>query len=182
MAVDVRLVTVEELEAMPDDGRRVELIRGELVEMPPPGHRHGRLQYRIGRLLGELIEDPGLGTVAGEEGIVISRSPATVLGPDLTVYLGRYVASGDEPEGYIDRLPDIVFEIVSPSDAADDVQDKLWTYHEARVGTIVAVWPRLKQITVVDRDGRWSVLTSRESLDLSLLVPDLVIPVASIFS
>lgn len=181
MAVDAKLMTVEDLLAMPDDGRRTELVRGELIEMPPPGHRHARLQYRIARLLGELIEDPGLGTVGGEEGVVISRNPATVLGPDVTVFLGDMGSPGDEPEGYVDRLPDIVFEIVSPSDSADEVQDKLWTYHKAGIPLIVAVWPRRKQVTEVRVDGRWSVLTSEDGLDLSELVAGVTIPVTSIF-
>lgn len=88
VVVEYKLFTVDDLLAMPDDGYRHELVRGELIEKPAPGHRQGRLQLRIGRLLAELIEDFGLSTVSTEDGVVISRVPATVLGPDVAVYLG----------------------------------------------------------------------------------------------
>ena len=43
MTTEAGLITDEELIHMPDDGYRYELVRGELVQKPLPGHRHGRL-------------------------------------------------------------------------------------------------------------------------------------------
>jgi Uma2 family endonuclease len=51
MAVRANPVTAEELLAMPDDGRRYELIRGELRVMPLRGVEHGRVAATIGGLL-----------------------------------------------------------------------------------------------------------------------------------
>ena len=181
MAVDVKLMTVEELEAMPDDGRRVELVRGELIEMPPPAEQRGAIVATLAGLLVGPIKGQRLGTVLAESGIVISRHPATVLAPDVMVKLGGPPAARDQVTSYSDRLPAIAFEIVSPSDSADAVHDKLRTYLEAGVPMVIAVWPRREEVTVAMSDGRWSVLTAADELDLSELVPGLRIRVADIF-
>ena len=44
------LVTADELLRMPDDGKRYELIEGELIEMAPAGGRHGNIGVRIVRV------------------------------------------------------------------------------------------------------------------------------------
>ena len=41
MTTAKKLFTSEDLLAMPDDGKRYELVRGELIEMPPTSHDHG---------------------------------------------------------------------------------------------------------------------------------------------
>jgi len=40
-------VTADELLAMPDDGFRYELVKGELIRMPPPGHEYGIVAMNI---------------------------------------------------------------------------------------------------------------------------------------
>ena len=41
MTTAKKLLTADDLMAMPDDGKRYELIRGVLIEMPPTSHEHG---------------------------------------------------------------------------------------------------------------------------------------------
>ena len=42
MSTEIKLMTADELLAMPDDGFCYELIKGELIKVsPPPGHEHG---------------------------------------------------------------------------------------------------------------------------------------------
>ena len=41
------LITADELLQMPDDGKRYELIEGELIEMAPAGLRHGEIAATI---------------------------------------------------------------------------------------------------------------------------------------
>lgn len=181
MATAIKKWTVEDLLTMPDDGRRHELVRGELIEMPRPGQRHSRLQVRIGRLLAEHIEDRGLGTVYTENGVILEREPDTVRGPDVAVYLGDVVDPGDEPLGFSDQLPDIVVEIVSPSNSALEIYDKSLAYLRAGVRMVVAVWITKDHVTVETRAGRSVALTVDDVLDLSEVVPGVVIPIASFF-
>ena len=48
MATTTKLMTAEELLEMPDDGFRYELVRGELVKMPPAGHMSSFREMLIG--------------------------------------------------------------------------------------------------------------------------------------
>ena len=47
MTTAKKLMTAEELLALPDHDNRQELIRGELIEMPPPGLMHGLVVGRV---------------------------------------------------------------------------------------------------------------------------------------
>ena len=51
MATTTKLMTAEELLEMPDDGFRYELVRGELVKMPPAGHMSSFREMLIGSRL-----------------------------------------------------------------------------------------------------------------------------------
>ena len=73
------LLTGEDLLHMPDDGKRYELIRGELIEMTPPGETHGVLASRIDRLLGEFVEEHDLGTVGVESGFYLECIGISIL-------------------------------------------------------------------------------------------------------
>jgi len=67
-----RLFTAEDLFRMPDDGRRLELVKGELHEMAPAGGRHGSQAMRLGIRLGTYVLDNRLGEVFAAE--KLSRS------------------------------------------------------------------------------------------------------------
>ena len=61
------LMTAEELWALPDvPGKRYELVKGEPVEMPGAGGKHGQLALWIGALLLRFVGERDLGVVSGD--------------------------------------------------------------------------------------------------------------------
>lgn len=50
--------TAEDLARLPGNGRRYELIRGELVEMAPAGYEHGAVAFHIGLVLARHLPEP----------------------------------------------------------------------------------------------------------------------------
>src|SRR5437867_8983904 len=78
-----RLYTADDLLKMSPD-LRVELIRGELIPLPPPpGEEHGELADSVGSRASVYIRDHGLGrSYAAETGFKIHVNPDTVRGPD----------------------------------------------------------------------------------------------------
>lgn len=181
MAVELGRYTVDDLLMMPKDGRRRELVRGELLEMPPTGERHGAVVTNVVILLAALVKGQGLGIVLADVGVVIVRDPATVLAPDVVVRLGDSTAARDQSKTYGDRLPDIVFEVASPSDSTPAVLAKLRTYVEAGIPIAVAAWPDREEVTVATPGRPWLELATTDTLDLSDMVPGLTIPVSGLF-
>jgi Uma2 family endonuclease len=102
--------------------------------------------------------------VVSGSGVIVSRDPDSVLAPDVAVYLGPPVAPIDEPERYEEAIPAVVFEVVSPSDFASHVEDKVALYLEAGVQSVVVVWPKRKQLTVRTARG---VTSLGEEADLT---------------
>ncbi len=77
------LLTAEELLRLSTTGRRYELVKGELFEMPPASARHGSAAMRVGSLLNAHVRANQLGEVfTAETGFILRRNPDTVRAPD----------------------------------------------------------------------------------------------------
>jgi Uma2 family endonuclease len=119
-----RLVTVEELEALPEDAGRFELIDGVLVPMSPTIRAHARAVIRIGQILLNYIDDHPLGEVqGGDPGMILRRRPDTVLAPDVCFIAGERLDDVPSP-GFQRLVPDLVVEVLSPSDRPGAVAAK----------------------------------------------------------
>ena len=142
------LLTGEDLLRMPDDGKRYELIRGELIEMTPPGETHGKCAARIGRLVDEFVEENDLGTVGVESGFYLERNPDTVRGPDVWFISKDRLDPDTEIEGYCEIAPDLAVEIVSPNDTYTEVTEKVEEYLRAGVRLVWVVDPKSRTVTL----------------------------------
>ena len=137
MATVLKLMTAEELLSIPDDGMQRELIRGVLTEDMPPGYEHGAVENRIGRLLGNFVDDNDLGEVlSGDSGFVLERNPDTVRGPDIA-----WVAPGrveGRVSGFAELAPDLVVEVKSPGDSNRETADRalMWLSHGVRMAVV----------------------------------------------
>ena len=120
------LMTAEQMFAMPDDGHRCELINGVLRMMSPAGSEHGQVADRISRHLGNHVESNNLGaTYATATGFLIGTSPDTVRAPDAAFVSHSRLKSVEPTSGYLPLAPDLVVEVVSPSDTSSDVEAKV---------------------------------------------------------
>src|SRR5438128_588362 len=114
MAIEGKLMTAEELLALPEDHKRHELVKGELRTMSPPGAEHGSdahaIAFHVGRF---LYENPIACVVAAETGFRLSRRPDTVRAPDVGVIRAERAPAEGLPRGYFDGAPDLAVEVVS---------------------------------------------------------------------
>lgn len=126
--VQTRPMTADELLDLPDDGfHRCELVRGELITMPPPGAQHGGTAATVVELLAPHVRKQRLGKVLGESGFRLETGPDTVRGPDAAFIARERVPADGLPEKYWPGAPDLAVEVVSPGDTYDDVHEKRWT-------------------------------------------------------
>src|SRR5271170_7589377 len=112
MSTQTRLMTADEFLELPDDGLLHELIRGEVVTMSLPGGLHGKITLKIGRLVGNHVEDHGLGdTFAAETGFLIERDPDTVRGADVAFVRAERLPGITNPDKHIPFAPDLAVEV-----------------------------------------------------------------------
>ncbi len=146
-----RPFTVAELDRMPDDGRRYELLDGALVVSPRPTTIH---QVVAGRLYGVLSN-------ACPEDLCVVPEPAVMLGPQIEFDPDLVVVRMDQIGGAkFSEPPLLVVEIRSPSTALIDLNRKKAAYERFGVPSYWIVDPDPPQpgLTVFElRDGRYSL-------------------------
>ena len=130
-----RLVTGAELLAMGDIGP-CELIDGEIVRMSPTGEVHGYLESRLTFFLYRFNQDAQAGWVlGGEVGIFIRHNPDRIRGADLAFWSKEKLPNGPST-GFSETAPDLVVEILSPTDRWAEMRQKLDDYFSIGVSTV----------------------------------------------
>lgn len=175
-------LTVDEYMALPEeDAYRLELCRGRLVREPGPGPRHSRTAFRVADLLRREGEEKGMGMVFFDAAFTLRTEPATVRIPDVA-----FVTSGRIPEqGVTDRFweltPDLVVEVVSPSNRASDIQGKALDYLDTGARLVWIVDPAQRTVTVYRSRSEIRILGEGELLDGGDVVPELEAAVETLF-
>ncbi len=127
-----KLITSEELFDMGDIGP-CELIDGRIVKMSPKGWKHGDLELEIAWHLKNFVKSNKLGKVfVGEVGIYISRNPDRIRAADV-VFISNEQLAKISSKSYLDVAPELVIEIISPSDRWFEIQQKIRDYFSIAV-------------------------------------------------
>lgn len=174
-----RLVTGEELLALAEMGR-CELIDGEIRQLAWCDEMHGRYGMSLAIRVGEFIARHGLGQsyMAGT-GFYLKRNPDTVRAPDFAFIRADRVI-GDE-EGYCHVAPDLIVEVLSPSDKAEDITAKIDQWHKFGVRSAWVVSPKAKTIALHYPDGTGRTFRVGETLTDDLVLPGFQLSVAEVF-
>jgi Uma2 family endonuclease len=122
--------TVEMLETLPDDGKRYEIIDGELIVSPSPRPRHQEILWKLVVLVDAFIQKQPL-WYGLTSPVDVIFSPRNVLQPDL--FLGRRTALGKAIESIDTRSLALAIEILSPSTARYDRNLKRKLYQRFKV-------------------------------------------------
>jgi Uma2 family endonuclease len=180
-AVDERLITGEELAAMPG-APSCELIDGRIVPMAPTSGERGRIEASLGAMLREFVRSRRLGQVmVGEVGIYTRRDPDRVRAADALFVSSQRYARHSQAAAFLDVAPDLVVEILSANDTVMDLAEKLREYFAIGVRLVWVIDPRARclyayrsptDIREFRQDGR---------VPGDDVLPGLEIPVAAIF-
>jgi Uma2 family endonuclease len=177
------LLTADDLMAMPDDGYRYELVRGELVRLPMSAHQSSIIAMRIAARLIPFVEAGNLGNVAGADGAYIfARDPYTVRIPDLSFVSDQRLPPVETWNKFLELAPDLAVEVVSPSDTANEVHEKVMEYLAVGVRLIWVVHPAQRTVTVYPGDRTGHVRTEGDILDGGTVLPGFTLAVEDIFS
>ena len=136
---------------IPDDGKRYEVIRGVLHVSPSPGYRHQRIVMDLSAMLHHFVKSRGLGEVLVSPMDVLLPGLASPIQPDIH-FVSRERARIIEAR-YIAGPPDIVIEVLSPSNSPSEMRTRLELLAEAGVAECWVVDPDAHRIDVHVREG-----------------------------
>lgn len=176
------LITAEELWQMGAGGERYELSKGDLVEMTPPGGIHGSTAVELSSLLRDFVKQRNLGKVMVESGYLLATNPDTVRGPDISFLSASKIPAEGLPDGYITGAPDLAVEIVSPSDTASIIQEKVQDYLTYGTQLVWVIYPQQKIVVAYYPDGTAKTLHKTDALTGETVLPDFSCRIADIFS
>ncbi len=182
MTTASQIMTAAELLALPDDGFRYELVRGELRRMSPAGRKHGRLIMNLATPLDQFVRAQGLGVVyAAETGFLLATSPDVVRAPDVAFVSQAREAAAPDGEGFWPGAPDFVAEFISPSDLYSEVDEKVVDWLDAGTRMVLIVNPRNRTATVYRSRTEVALLTENDTLDGADVISGWRLPMAAVF-
>lgn len=174
--------TAEQLAALPDDGKRYELIEGELTVMSPAGGRHGRIAVRINKLLAIHVDDNRLGaTFAAETGFRIGTNPDTVRAPDGAFVSQETMDKLEDDTGYLPFAPDLAVEVVSPNDSFSSVESKAFAWLNGGSKLVLIFDPEAKTAHAYRSFSEIAIYRMGETIDAGDVVPEWQVAVSEIF-
>jgi Uma2 family endonuclease len=135
------LVTCEDYAALEEpQGMRYELSEGELIVTPSASFFHNRICDYLTARLGAFVESHGLGEVTSETDIKLVGE--TVRRPDVAFIRAGRLRGIDLDQVPLPVVPDLVIEIVSKSDRADDLLLKVSQYLDAGAKAVWLLYPK----------------------------------------
>ena len=111
MATSLRW-TSSDLEVLPDDGKRYEIIDGELYMSKQPHYHHQYACTELTRQLGNWSQQTGAGRVIVAPGLIFAEDDDVV--PDVVWISDKRLAAALKEDGKLHSAPDLVIEVLSP--------------------------------------------------------------------
>ena len=175
------LLTGEELSEIGDIGP-YELVEGRIVKMSPTKMPHGKIEMRLARYFGNYVEENNLGEInGGEVGIYTQRDPDTIRTADL-LFISHERLGKATPGGFLDVAPELIVEIMSPSDRWIDVRKKLREYFEIGVMVVLVVEPDEQVISVYRSTTDVQELSISDTLKLDDILPGFELALKKLFA
>jgi Uma2 family endonuclease len=158
-----------------------ELDRGRLIIMVPPGHEHGATQLQIGTELMLQGQRKGHGRAYTEIGVVLSRNPDSVVGPDAAFVVASRLPVRESREGYLETIPDLVVEVRSKNDSLAELTQKISDYLAAGVRIVWVADSTAKTIVAHAADSPPRTYRASDTLSAGEVIPGFQLNVAEIF-
>jgi len=175
-------MTIDEfLVANLPDGK-AELVRGEVRLSPAPGAPHGAAAMNLAVALANYVKAHRLGRVFGDSvGYELVRFPHTVRIPDTSFVRGERISADGVRPGLFKFAPDLAIEVISPSETASSLEEKIRDYATSGTLLIWIVDPMRRTIMVIPAAAPVSWLAEGDTLDGGAVIPGFACPVADVF-
>ncbi|WP_026369239.1 Uma2 family endonuclease [Kallotenue papyrolyticum] len=177
--------TSADFAALPDDGKRDEIIDGDLYVSRQPHWHHQFVCLRLGRFLDEWNEQTKAGVVNSAPGVVFADDEDVV--PDVVWISAARLAHGLDAAGYLTVAPELAVEVLSPGAGNErrdrEVKLKLSSRRGVQEGWIVGWVNRQVEVYRREQAALRPVATLFAGDELrSPLLPGFALPVERLFA
>ena len=174
--------TDEEFMALSRDGKRYELVNGELIEMGNSGAKHGYVAVILSAALFNCVSTQKLGVLM-DSSTAFKMKNGNRRSPDISFVTKERLQGLDElPDGFLEGAPDLAIEILSPGNTVEEMHAKLVEYFKNGARLVWIVHPQERYILVYHSATEPDrLLKSIDSLDGEDVVPGFSLPVADLF-
>ena len=173
-------MTVEQFERLPEQaGVRYELDHGELIEVSGPNFEHNEIRDAIVSELRSFVRKQRLGKTVAEQEFRIAQE--TVRRPDVAFLRSEVAASIDKSKSILDCVPDLVIEIVSPNDTAEQLMHRVNQFLAAGCQCVWIVYPAGKKVHAYGPNDDVRIFNESKTLEAPALLPGFALPVGRIF-
>jgi Uma2 family endonuclease len=162
------LLTFAQFEALPEKPGKLELLHGRVIEMPPPKRSHQSVVKKLYERLRSVLEESRVWPDTGY------RVQDGWLVPDVSVVWEGQQSDND----YFLRSPMIAVEVISPSNSAEYVDQKVGAYLADGAGEVWVFYPKTHAMTVYTGGGMQRTTTEYRTD----ILPGLVVSLSEIFS
>ena len=182
------VMTADELLTLHIPDKRAARVRGRLVVREPAGFWHGDVAARVLVAISNYLEadrsslalDAPRGcVVAAETGFMLQRNPDTVRAPDVA-----YIRADRLPPrahaGFADFAPDLVVEVLSPSDRPGELLAKVADWLTAGTSLVWVIDAERRRARVYRADGSDATLCAADDLDGEDVLPGFRASVAAL--
>jgi Uma2 family endonuclease len=174
-----RYVTAEEFLRSPEAAGPSELVRGEIHVMTPAGGGHGL----IFSALSSFVESHELGMCFPDgTGFQLPGLGDTVRSPDAAFVRADRLPPEGIGSGWLAVAPDLVVEVLSPTETASELESKVRDYRAAGTRLIWVIDPATRTVSILGETQSRPSLTESDTLDGEDVVSGFSIPISRLFA
>jgi Uma2 family endonuclease len=164
-----------------NDGRWFELVRGEVIELPPPTKIHGVVSINVAGHLWMYARQVKRGYITtNDAGTLLERDPDTVRGPDVAYFTDAHRFQDLHPK-YGEHPPVLAVEVLSPDDRVNRVLQKVDDYINNGVQVVWLVDPDHRTVRVYRPGHPPQTLYADQEIDGGDALPGFRCPLVEFF-
>jgi Uma2 family endonuclease len=171
--------TIDDLLRTPKDGRKYELVDGEIL-VSPAGMRHSAIAVKIAHRIAEFLDMNPIGEVYSAD-VGIQFPSGNVRSPDVTFVSTAKLPGGESPDTFGEVIPDLAVEVLSPSDNMTQVGRKIGEYFENGVPLVWLVDPRHQTVTIYRSLTDTETRTINDTITAEPVLPGFSVPIKLFF-
>lgn len=181
-APDHGVITADEFLSHPAANERTELVRGRIQMMTPASVAHGLVSGTVFRLLSTYVWQHRLGACfADSTGYTLPNLPNTVRAPDASFVRADRLQPMRVDSGFHQIAPDLAVEVLSPSESATVLTEKLADYRVAGTPLVWVIDPAQRTVEVFATGESSVTLGTQDTLTGGDLVPGFTCGVGELF-